>query len=202
MPRPPRPQIENATYHVTSRGNRRADIYLDASDRRYFFNVLTRVVEKYSWSIHAYCLMTNHYHLVVKTFEPTISRGMQRLNSMYAQWFNWRYRDSGHVFQGRFYSDLVETDAHFLEACRYIVLNPVRAGICDDPSAYGWSSYRATAGKEIAPEFLTTATIGELLGGKPELVPTLFAAFVSARVEEAIRGRNGHVSGLTPALSV
>jgi hypothetical protein len=82
------------------------------------------------------------------------------------------------------------------------VLNPVRAGICDDPAAYGWSSYRATVGKEIAPEFLTTATLGELLGGKPELVPTLFAAFVSARVEEAIRGRNGHVSGLTPALPV
>ncbi len=202
MPRPLRPQIENATYHVTSRGNRRADIYLDASDRRYFFNVLTQVAAKHSWSIHAYCLMSNHYHLVVKTFEPSISRGMQRLNSIYAQWFNWRYGECGHVFQGRFYSDLVETDAHFLEACRYVVLNPVRAGICDDPAAYRWSSYRATVGKEVPPEFLTTATLGELLGGRPELVPTLYEAFVSARVGEAIRARNGHVPGLTPALAV
>jgi hypothetical protein len=103
--------------------------------------------------------MGNHYHLVVQTPKPNISEGMQRLNSRYAESFNRRYRLSGHLFQGRFYSELVETDAHLLELARYVVLNPVRAGLCPDAADWMWSSYRATAGLERRPRLLTETGI-------------------------------------------
>lgn len=201
MARPLRPQFENAVYHVTSRGNRRQEIYVDSADRRYFLQLLARNVERYEWLIHAYCQMTNHYHLLIQTPLPNISAGMQRLNAMYAEWFNWRHRLSGHLFQGRFHSTLVETDAHFAEACRYVVLNPVRGGICDDAGEYRWSSYLPTAGQERVPSFLTFETILALFGGRPDLAPKLYAAFVAAGVDDAIRARTGHVPGLTPALA-
>ncbi len=202
MARPLRPQIEDGIYHVTSRGNRRQDVYADAADQRYFLQLLTRVTERYGWLIHAYCLMTNHYHLLVETPQPNISAGMQRLNSMHAEWFNWRHGFSGHLFQGRFHSAVVETDSHFMEVCRYVVLNPVRAGICDEPVEYRWSSYRATAAAEPLPPFLTMETIIELFGGRRDIASTLYSAFVAAGIDEAVHARTGHVSGLTPALAV
>src|SRR5438105_1087717 len=164
MARPLRPQIEDGIYHVTSRGNRQQEIYADAADRNYFFQLLRRNVERYGWLVHAYCLMTNHYHVLLETPQPNISTAMQRLNSMYAGWFNWRHRFSGHLFQGRFHSAMVEADSHFVEVCRYVVLNPVRAGICDDPAEYRWSSYHATAGTHRSPDFLTLKTVVDLFG--------------------------------------
>jgi hypothetical protein len=95
--RPLRAQFENAVYHVTSRGNRKQEIYADSADRRYFLQVLETNVERYGWLVHAYCQMTNHYHLLVQTPLANISAGMQRLNAMYAEWFNWRHRVSGHL---------------------------------------------------------------------------------------------------------
>ena len=201
MPRPLRPQIEHGSYHVTSRGNRKQEIYVDAADRKYFLELATRNCERYEWMIHAYCLMTNHYHLLVETPQANISAAMQRLNAMYAEWFNWRHRVSGHLFQGRFHSVSIKTDAQFATVCRYIVLNPVRAGICDDPVEYGWSSYRATAGVDRPPDFLTLTRIGELFGGRVEPAAMFYAAFVAAGAEEARRVRTGHVSGLTPAMA-
>jgi REP element-mobilizing transposase RayT len=118
MPHPLRPPIENGLYHVTARGNRRCDIYRDGADKKYFLGLTANVVERFGWLLPAYCLMTNHYHLVVRTPLANISCGMQRLNSMHAQWCNWRHGYSGHLFQGRFHSVDVEDQSHFIELPR------------------------------------------------------------------------------------
>ncbi len=145
MPRPPRLQIAGATYHVTSRGNRRQAIYHDDYDRRYFLALRDRVIGRYTWRLRAYCLMTNHFHLLIETPQPTLSEGMQRLQCNYAAYFNERHSLDGHVFQQRFGSRLVKTEEHFLEALRYIAFNPVRAGLCEHPSDWRWSSFYAAA---------------------------------------------------------
>jgi putative transposase len=197
MPRPLRPPIENGLYHVTSRGNRRCEIYRDGADRKYFLSLLENVVERFGWLLHAYCLMTNHYHLVIRTPLANISRGMQRLNSMHAQWFNWRYGCSGHLFQGRFHSIDVEDQSHFIELSRYVVLNPVRASIVDHPAAYTWSSYRATVGSVERPTFLACDAILEEFAPSLEDAEAAYASFVKAGIEEALRARSSQVPGLT-----
>jgi len=159
MPRPPRISFPGAVYHVTARGNDRAAVVRDDFDRRCLSDALAAVVGKFGWLCHAYCLMDNHYHLVVETPEANISTGMQQLNGTYAQRFNQRHKRSGHLFQGRFHTVLVGDEGHLLEACRYVVLNPLRAGICTRPAAWPWSSYRATAGLSSRPAFLTLTTI-------------------------------------------
>jgi REP element-mobilizing transposase RayT len=113
-------------------------------------------VRRFGWIVHAYTLMTNHFHLVLETPEPTLSRGMKWLNGKYAQWFNRRHDRCGHLFQGRFKGFLVEKESYLLELIRYVALNPVRAHMVKRPEDYSWSSYRATAGYETAPPWLTT----------------------------------------------
>src|SRR4029450_4292678 len=140
MPRPPRIQVAGGTYHVTCRGNRRQAIFQDDDDRRRFLAVRDRVIRRYGWRLHAFCLMTNHFHLLVRTPQPNLSRGMQRLNSESAAYFNDRFGLVGHLFQQRFGSRLIETEEYFDEAQRYIAFNPVRAGLCQDPSEWPWSS--------------------------------------------------------------
>lgn len=154
MVRPLRIEFPGAFYHVTSRGNDQKDIYRDDMDRRAFLDVLKQVYERFNWGIHAYCLMGNHYHLLIETPEANLSKGMRQLNSVYTQRFNRRHQRVGHVLQGRYKAILVERDAYFLELTRYIVLNPVRAGICASPRDWPWSSYRATVGQEPAPIWL------------------------------------------------
>jgi REP-associated tyrosine transposase len=141
MPRPPRIQIAGGTYHVTCRGNRRQAIFQDDDDRRRFLAVRDRVIRRYGWRLHAFCLMTNHFHLLVRTPQPNLSRGMQRLNSEYAAYFNDRFGLVGHLFQQRFGSRLIETEEYFEEAQRYIAFNPVRAGLCEHPAEWPWSSF-------------------------------------------------------------
>lgn len=143
MARPLRIEYPGALYHLTSRGNARASIYADDRDRRRFLDVLGEVVESYRWCCHAYCLMPNHYHLVVDTPLANLSRGMRQLNGLYTQRYNRRHSRVGHVFQGRFKGILVERESHMLELARYVVLNPVRAGIVGAPEDYAWSSLRA-----------------------------------------------------------
>jgi REP element-mobilizing transposase RayT len=154
MSRPLRIEFAGALYHVTARGNRREAIYEDDADRRLFLDVLGDVVERFNWLCHAYCLMTNHYHLMVETPDGNLAKGMRQLNGVYTQKINRRHRRSGHVFQGRYTAVLVDADAHLLELARYVVLNPVRAGMVDAPRAWRWSSYRATAGGAKAPSWL------------------------------------------------
>jgi REP element-mobilizing transposase RayT len=146
MPRAPRLQIAGGIYHVVVRGVRRTPIFLDDTDREVFLRELSRVVTKDGWVCIAYCLMTNHVHLVVETPRANISIGMQHLNSGYAQHFNRRHGLQGHAFERRFWSEVIESDAQLLEVVRYVVLNPVRAGVCAEPGIWEWSSYRVVAG--------------------------------------------------------
>ena len=145
-----------------SRGKRR-EIYRVDDDRTEFLRILGRTVTLFRWRLHAYVLMGNHYHLLVETPQPTLSRGMRQLNGLYTQGFNRRHRRVGHLFQGRFKAILVERDAHLLELARYVVLNPVRARVARSAVAWPWSSYRATAGIEASPPWLDTATTLESL---------------------------------------
>lgn len=117
-------------------------------------DVSLQVVTRYHWRGHAYCLMDNHYHLLLETPQGNLSVGVRQLNGAYTQRCNRRHARVGHVFQGRFKAVLVERDSYLLELCRYVVLNPVRAGLVKQPERYRWSSYRATAGLEKAPEWL------------------------------------------------
>jgi len=133
-------------YHLTSRGNARAAIFCDDADRLEFLGVLGNIVEQYNWCCHSYCLMDNHYHVLVETPDANLSSGMRQLGGIYTQKFNRRHNQVGHVFQGRYKSILVEKHNYLLELCRYIVLNPVRARLVASPADYPWSSYGATAG--------------------------------------------------------
>src|SRR5678810_1257204 len=161
MARPLRLELSGAIYHLTARGNARQKIFFSDADRQLFMDTLTGVVSRYGWICHAYCLMANHYHLLVETPKPNLSLGMRQLNGIYTQAFNRRHRRVGHLFQGRFKGILVQKDSHFLEVCRYVVLNPVRAKLVKHPGQWVWSSYRATAGQSSISLCLT---VDEILG--------------------------------------
>jgi len=154
MARPLRIEYEGAVYHVTSRGNAREDIYRSDEDREMFLDVLDYVVERFGWICHAYCLMTNHYHLMIETPQANLSRGMSRLNGMYTQRFNRKHSRVGHVFQGRFKSIIVDKDAYLLELSRYVVRNPVAARVVNNVGDWPWSSYQAMVGNVAPPDFL------------------------------------------------
>ena len=145
MARPLRLEFPGAVYHVTARGHERSSIFRIEADRKRFLELLRSIGQDEKWLIHAYCLMTNHYHLLVETPLGSLSRGMRSLNGRYTQWFNWKHKRSGHLFEGRFRSVLVQKQTHLLELCRYVVLNPVRAGFVRQPGDWRWSSYQATA---------------------------------------------------------
>jgi REP element-mobilizing transposase RayT len=150
MPRSPRPELAGGIHHVTARGNDRQTVFRDVADRRRFLRLLNEVIERHDWKCLTYCLMGNHFHLLVMTPQPNLGVGMQRLNGRYAQLFNGRHRRSGHVWQGRYHSTLVERDAHLWETVRYIARNPVRSGICERAEEWRWSAHRALAGLEPA----------------------------------------------------
>ena len=156
MARPLRIEFAGALYHVTARGNAQADIFVDDADRQQFLALLHHTVDRNDWYCHAYCLMGNHYHLLIETASPTLAKGMKFLNGTYTQTFNRRHQRVGHVFQGRYKAILVQKDAHLLELARYIVLNPVRAQMVHTARDWPWSSYRATAGQVPPLACLTT----------------------------------------------
>ena len=156
MARPLRLEFPGAVYHVTARGNRQEAIYQDDKDRREFLILLGDTCERNNWCIHAYCLMTNHYHLVIETAEANLSKGMRQLNGIYTQRHNRRHNRAGHLFQGRYKSILVQKQSYLLELARYVVLNPVRAKMVTNTGQWPWSSYRPTSGKENGPVWLKT----------------------------------------------
>jgi REP element-mobilizing transposase RayT len=158
---------------------RKLPIYTDDASRRRFLALLDETTRRYEWELHAWCLMTNHFHLLVTTIEPTVSVGMQYLNGCYAQWYDWRQGYEGHVFERRFWSAVIETDYHFLEAARYIVLNPVRAGLCVTAKDWNWSSYRKTMGVTANGPELSTTFLHDF-GRRPERARENFAAFIRA----------------------
>lgn len=162
MARRPRVEFSGAVYHVTGRGNQRADIFLSDDNRLYFLNLLGKIALRLDWKVHAYCLMSNHYHLLIETSKPNLGKGMQVLGTSYTQAFNRQNGKVGHVFQGRYKAVLVEKESHLLEAIRYIVNNPVAAFMVSATSEWAWSSYRATAGLAATPEWLETEwTLGQ-----------------------------------------
>ncbi len=156
MSRSLRLEFPGAFYHITSRGDRREPIYLNQTDFEDFIDLFSDVCERYHWRCHAYCLMTNHYHLLVETIDGNLSAGMRQLNGVYTQRFNKRHQHVGHVFQGRFKAILVDADAYLLQLARYIVLNPVRANMVKTASQWPWSSYQYTIGRLESPAWLET----------------------------------------------
>ena len=157
MARPLRIEYPGALYHITSRGNSKQEIFLDDKDRSIFLELLSTTVSLHEWLCYSYCLMGNHYHLLVETPKANLSRGMHWLNGAYAQRYNRRHSKVGHFFQGRYHAVIVDKEEYLLEVSRYIVLNPVRAGLVEDPAHYRWSSYLEVLGRRKAAEFLDTA---------------------------------------------
>ncbi|WP_347988116.1 transposase [Methylomonas sp. AM2-LC] len=151
MARPLRIELAGGLYHVTSRGNAHHDIFLDDDDRLCWLEIFGQVCERFNWICHAYCLMTNHYHVVIETIEGNLSAGMRQLNGVYTQSFNRRHQRVGHVYQGRFKGILVEKESYLLELSRYVVLNPVRVLMVSLPGQWKWSSYNAMIDSVISP---------------------------------------------------
>jgi REP element-mobilizing transposase RayT len=185
MARPLRLHFAGGIYHVTARGNDRRPIFEDDDDCSRFLTILASIVTRYHVLCHAYCLMDNHYHLLLETPEANLSVAMRQLNGVYTQRFNRRHRRCGHLLQGRFGAQLVDRDAYLWEVCRYIVLNPVRAGLVAHPRQWRWSSFRATAGETIAPGFLTVDWV-QTLGGAKARGEALerYTAFIEAGIGE------------------
>ena len=183
MARPLRLEYENAVHHITSRGNSGTEIFVDDVDREHFLEILANTIDRFGWICHAYCLMTTHYHVLIETPEPNLSRGMRHLNGVYTQWFNRQHSRFGHLVQGRFKSTLVEKESYLLELARYIVLNPVRAKLVRSARDWGWSSYRATAGQMKSPEFLTTDWLLSQFGDNLNTATLAYRDFVKHRLD-------------------
>ena len=182
MARPLRIEYDGALYHVTSRGNDRKSIFKDDGDRELFLHTLAQVNDRFHWICHAYCLMNNHYHLIIETPDGNLSKGMRQLNGVYTQTFNKRHSRVGHVFQGRFKAILVQKDSHFLEVCRYVVLNPVRAKTISHPRQWKWSSYHATAGVAKVGGCLRVDEILSHFGQRRAIAQEKYCEFVQAGI--------------------
>jgi REP element-mobilizing transposase RayT len=142
MARQPRRCVLDGIYHVTSRGVARAPIYVDADDYRWFLVLLRTTVDRWDWAFHVLCLMPNHFHFVVETTGPRLSAGMHHVNGVYAETFNAKYERSGHLFGDRFHTRVVRDETHLLAVCRYVIDNPVRAGLCATAADWPWSASR------------------------------------------------------------
>ena len=165
MARPMRLDYPGTLYHVLSRGNEKREIFRDEKDYLKFLDTLGKMVERFKLEIHAYVLMKNHYHLLIRTKEANLSRAIQWLGVSYSGWFNRRHQRSGHLFQGRFKSFLIENERYLSAMCHYIHGNPLRAGLARRLSDYRWSSYQAYADKSHPLRWLTTELVLGMYGG-------------------------------------
>lgn len=179
MSRPLRIEFPNALYHVTARGDRREDIFEDDEDRRAFLRTLHQVVDQFNWLCYAWCLMDNHYHLLVQTPDANLSKGMRQLNGVFTQYSNRRHRRTGHLFQGRFKAILVDSDAYLLELSRYIVLNPLRARLVRRVQDWPWSSYRASVGLVPPEAFLAVDGLLSQFARRRDVARERYARFVA-----------------------
>lgn len=178
MARPFRIEYPGAFYHVMNRGNAGQDLFRTKRDRERFLECLETAVERFSLKIHAYCLMTTHYHILMETMDANLSRAVQWINVSFAAYFNRKRNRHGHLFQGRFRSILVEAKEYLKELSRYIHLNPVRAGIVEKTEEYPWSSYRAYIGKMKRPEWLETQWLLSQFGRKKREAEERYRIFV------------------------
>jgi len=186
MARPLRIEYPGALYHVTTRGNAGGRIFRTDKDREYFLDLVGFIIERFHWLCHAWCLMDNHYHLIVETPEGNLSRGMRQLNGIYTQKYNWKYTKTGHIFQGRYKAILVDKESYLLELCRYVVLNPVRANIVERPQDWKWSSYRSTAGKAKPPQWFTTDWILAQFGRNRRRAQRLYHQFIMEGITKEV----------------
>ena len=184
MARPLRIEYDGAVCHITTRGNDRKAIYKDDQDRAVFLDILADTARKFNWLCHAYCLMNNHYHLVIETPDGNLTKGMRQLNGVYTQTYNRKHKRVGHIFQGRYKAILIEIESYLLEVCRYLVLNPVRAKAVDHPGQWQWSSYRATVGKDKPHACLTTDWVLRQFGAKRAEAQKTYKEFVEAGIGE------------------
>jgi REP element-mobilizing transposase RayT len=182
MGRAPRIDAAEAVQHVTARGVRKLPIYHDDIDCARFRSLVLAIARKLAWRCHAYCLMPNHFHLLVETEHPNLSVGMHRLNWRYALSFNTRHGYEGHLFERRFYSAAIESEAHFLETARYIALNPVRAGLCRHPGEWKLSSYRGTIGTAM-DDLLNSDRLLGCFGRDRHTARRRYARFVAEGVD-------------------
>ena len=195
MARPLRIAYPGAVYHITSRGNEKKLIFKDERDREILLDTLSQVDKRYNWLCHAYCLMNNHYHLIIETPDGNLSAGMRQLNGVYTQAFNRQHNRVGHLFQRRYKAILIQKDSHLLEVCRYVVLNPVRAKAVKKPEQWRWSSYQATAGIEKPHPCLSTEWILNQFGSTRRIAEKAYRKFVEDGIKqesiwEAVRAQS------------
>jgi REP element-mobilizing transposase RayT len=165
MARQPRTELESGIYHVTARGNRKQETYVDDADRLRYLRMLQQVIERTDWMCLSYCLMSNHVHLLVETRTPNLGTGMHCLHGKYAQHFNRRHGYSGHLFQDRYKAKPVKGDPQLWMAAKYIALNPVAAGLCPRPVDYAWSSHAAFVA-DRSPDWLASDRLASYFGSQ------------------------------------
>jgi putative transposase len=166
MPRQLRYEEAGVHYHVTAHGNGDTALFVENEDYAFFLSFLGRIVKRSAWQCFAYCLLPTHYHLVLRISEANLSRGMRSLNGLYAQTHNDRHGRSGHLFGGRYRTGVIQSDEHLAKACRYVDLNPVRAGLSAHPRDWPWRSYRALVGEVAAPPFLSLDFVKDFGSGE------------------------------------
>jgi REP element-mobilizing transposase RayT len=184
MARPLRINYSGAFYHVTSRGNERKNVFKSKRDREKFFEYLESATQRYNAVIHAFCLMDNHYHLLIETPSGNLPQIMRHINGAYTTYFNVKRARSGHLFQGRYKAILVEVDEYAKELSRYIHLNPVRAKMVNTPEEYEWTSYQFYIGVQKPPKWLYRDFILGYFGGKVSISQKGYCNFVNAMVYE------------------
>jgi putative transposase len=189
MARPLRICIPGGLYHVIARGNARERVYRSDDDRELFLEIFDHATDRYSLRCHGYCLMRNHYHLIVETPRANLPIAMRQLNGLYARRYNLRHGRCGHVFEARYRSIFVEKESHLDGLSRYVDLNPVRAGICPDPADYRWSSHRATIGLSAPPRFLTSDWILARFGSTRRIAQARYRAYVAEGIDDALAER-------------
>jgi putative transposase len=188
MPQPLRIEYLGAWFHVFARAVWGREVFLEDIDRRFFLRRLSLTVARYQWACTGYCLMDTHHHLLVRLTRPNLALGMQELHSVYARCFNERHGRHGHVFSERYEPVLLETEAHLLQAHRYVVRNPVEAGLCETPADWRWSSYRATAGMAPCPRLLDLELVLSLFHADRRAARARYRAFVAATEDDCASG--------------
>jgi len=178
MPRKPRLEFPGAIYHINHRGNHQEYIFRDDEDRNLFLKLFQTTIQRMNWICHAYCLMGNHYHLLIEIPEGILSRGMAWLNGVYTQKFNKKYDTSGHLFQGRFKSKPIEDNMQFLMASRYMDRNPIEANMVLRAEQWPWSSYKATVGLIKAPDYLFIDDVLSSLGNDRRMAQQFYSELV------------------------
>jgi putative transposase len=196
MSRPARTIVDGGTYHVFSRGSNQLGVYFDDFDYSDFLELLARLVDRDDWLLYAYCLMPNHFHLLLTVREAGLSNGMRELNGGFSRRTSLKYGRTAHLFKNRFGLVTVETEVQFLRSARYIVLNPVAAGLCAHPRQWRWSSYRATAGLERAPRWLAVGDLLKSFRFADESPRNTYRHFV----EEGVSAVSGTVAELQPSV--